>query len=131
MLSDWNRSAAQQMLGLVIPDSKGSIKERKTLTESAFRPLLGAYQNGPRLRYELFNFKVVPWVREGGQFFSRRGLIRMPVHQVGTDRFADEIFTFSLTRDPRGEPRWLHAEYKTLVRTAPSRGRGRPNREAP
>lgn len=124
MLSDWNRAAARRLLDLDVPESEGNNGKPVTLLESQFRPLLGVYENPPAIRYELFNSKLVPWTPEGGQFFSKRGFMRMPVYRMGPDRFRDELITFSLTRDLRGEPRWLHAEYKTLLR-AETKLRGR------
>lgn len=117
MLGDWNRAAAGRLAGIEIPESDGDRGKRETLSESQFRPLLGAYANPPKLRYELFNSKLIPWTRAGGQFFSKRGPMRMAIHRVGRDRFTDDAITFSLTRDADGEPRWLHGEYRTLVRT--------------
>lgn len=117
MLRDWHRAALMDLLGIPMPiAAKASASERRTLGETEFGPLLGEYENPPALRYRLFNWKFVPWARESGQLFSRRGLARMPVYQVAPDRYADDIMTFSFTRDATGQPRYLHGEYHTLVR---------------
>jgi CubicO group peptidase (beta-lactamase class C family) len=115
MLSSWHREAARRLLALDIAPEPADSPSR-TLLEREFEPILGVYENPPGLSYELYEFKIVPWTREGGQLFSKRGPIRMPVYEVGPERFADENITFSLTRDGAGRPRWLHGEFKTLVR---------------
>jgi CubicO group peptidase (beta-lactamase class C family) len=122
MLRSWAGTAMTRLAGLSAEVEP--VPAKITLREAAFRPLLGTYENPPGLRYELFNSKLVPWTREGGQLFSRRGLMRMPVYRIGANRFTDGQVTFTTEVDESGRPRFLHGEWRTLVRRAEGRAFG-------
>jgi CubicO group peptidase (beta-lactamase class C family) len=103
----------KQYLGLERPEvTRGP---RVTFSkEASFEPFLGTYRNSETMEVELYKFKPIPIAREGGQFFFKMRMMKMPVYQTGEYRFSTDYVDFALILDKQGVIKYLFGEFHAL-----------------
>jgi hypothetical protein len=102
-------------LGIGPPETVSGPRET-FVREASFEPYLGTYRNSDSLEVELYKFKPIPLGREGGQFFFRMGMMKLPVYRTGEDRFSTDYVDFALIPDGRGGYEYLYGEFHALRR---------------